>query len=44
MGVGMSVICAPDDAVRVRELLAAEGLDTFVMGEIVPGSGKVLYR
>ena len=44
MGVGMSVICAPDDAAHVRELLAAEGLDTFVMGEIVPGSGKVLYR
>ena len=44
MGVGMSVICAPEDAARVQELLAAEGLETFPMGEIVPGTGKVQYR
>ncbi len=44
MGVGMSVICAPADVDRVRELLAAEGLETFPMGEIVQGSGKVTYR
>lgn len=44
MGVGMSVICAPEDAPRVRELLAAEGLETFPMGEIVPGTGVVSYR
>lgn len=44
MGVGMSVLCAPEDVDRVRELLAAEGLESFVMGECVPGEGKVVYR
>ncbi|MBR3226090.1 MAG: phosphoribosylformylglycinamidine cyclo-ligase [Atopobiaceae bacterium] len=43
MGVGMSVICAEQDVERVRELLAAEGLDAFVMGKIVAGTGKVVY-
>ena len=44
MGVGMSVICAAEDAARVAELLAAEGLETFAMGEIVAGTGVVQYR
>ena len=44
MGVGMSVLCAPSDVDRVRELLDAEGLESFVMGECVPGEGKVVYR
>ena len=44
MGVGMSVICDPADADRVRELLAAEGLETFPMGEVVAGTGVVQYR
>lgn len=43
MGVGMSVICAADDVPRVREMLAAEGLTTFTMGQIVPGTGIVRY-
>ncbi|MDI9589955.1 MAG: phosphoribosylformylglycinamidine cyclo-ligase [Acidobacteriota bacterium] len=44
MGVGMSVLCAPEDVDRVRELLGAEGLASFVMGECVAGEGKVVYR
>ncbi len=44
MGVGMSVICAPANADAVRDALAREGLDTFEMGEVVPGSGNVVYR
>ena len=44
MGVGMSVICSPADARAVRDALAAEGLETFPMGRIVPGSGQVRYR
>ena len=44
MGVGMSVICAAEDAALVQELLAAEGLESFPMGEIVPGTGTVQYR
>ncbi|MEE1045158.1 MAG: phosphoribosylformylglycinamidine cyclo-ligase [Olegusella sp.] len=44
MGVGMSVICAPDDIDEVCEALTAEGFAPFVMGECVPGTGKVVYR
>ena len=44
MGVGMSVLCAPEDVDLVRELLDAEGLESFVMGECVAGEGKVVYR
>ncbi|HJF45483.1 phosphoribosylformylglycinamidine cyclo-ligase [Thermophilibacter provencensis] len=47
MGVGMSVICAPEDVDRVRALLAEQGLESFVMGECVAGEpgakGKVVY-
>ncbi len=44
MGVGMSVICASDDVDDVRRKLADEGLQTFVMGKIVAGSGCVVYE
>ena len=44
MGVGMSVICAPEDVNGVKDALAAEGLTSFVMGECVEGSGQVVYR
>lgn len=44
MGVGMSVICSPTDADAVRDALATEGLETFPMGRIVPGTGQVRYR
>ena len=48
MGVGMSVICAPEDADSVRKLLAREGLETFEMGRVIKGDagipGRVVYR
>ena len=44
MGVGMSIICAPEDVDAVTATLKAEGLDPFLMGECVAGSGEVLYR
>jgi phosphoribosylformylglycinamidine cyclo-ligase len=48
MGVGMSVICAPEDADEVRRLLAEEGHETFEMGRVIKGDiaapGKVVYR
>jgi len=44
MGVGMSLIVAPEDVESVTAALAAEGLETFRMGECVPGTGKVVYR
>lgn len=43
MGVGMSVICDPDDVDEVCERLEAEGFAPFVMGECVEGTGKVVY-
>ena len=44
MGVGMSVICGRDDVDEVCEGLVAHGFSPFVMGECVPGEGKVTYR
>lgn len=44
MGVGMSILCAQDDLDEVCELLEAEDLHPFVMGEVTEGTGKVVYR
>ena len=44
MGVGMSIICAPEDIDAVTAALKAEGLDPFLMGECIPGTGCVQYR
>ena len=44
MGVGMSIICAPEDVDAVTAALKAESLDPFLMGECVAGSGELLYR
>ena len=44
MGVGMSIICSPEDKDEVVAKLEAEGFKPFVMGECVPGEGKVTYR
>ena len=44
MGVGMAVICDPNDVDEVCEALEAEGFEPFEMGEVVAGTGKVRYR
>ena len=44
MGVGMCVICDPNDIDLVCELLEAEGFEPFEVGEVVSGTGKVRYR
>ncbi len=44
MGVGMCVICAPEDADEVTRELTAAGERVFPVGEIVPGHGEVVYR
>ncbi|MGN0055422.1 MAG: phosphoribosylformylglycinamidine cyclo-ligase [Atopobiaceae bacterium] len=44
MGVGMSIICARKDQDEVVAKLRDQGLDPFVMGECVEGTGKVTYR
>ena len=42
MGVGMSLITAPQDAARAIEILKAHGTDAYVMGEIVRSEEKVI--
>ena len=44
MGVGMSIICAPEDQAEVEERLREQGFEPFVMGECGPGEGTVTYR
>ena len=47
MGVGMAVICAPEDEAAVREALEAQGLEPFSVGRVIAGEagakGKVVY-
>ncbi|MBQ6115861.1 MAG: phosphoribosylformylglycinamidine cyclo-ligase [Oscillospiraceae bacterium] len=42
MGVGMSMVVSPDTADRALEILRANGVDAYVMGEIVTGDGKII--
>lgn len=41
MGVGMSIIVAPEDADKALEILRANGEDAYIMGEIVESEEKV---
>ncbi len=41
MGVGMCAVVAPGDADRALALLTARGVDAWVVGEVVAGSGVV---
>lgn len=43
MGVGMAVICAPEDAATVKVQLEQSGEQPFIMGRVVRGTGKVIY-
>ncbi len=43
MGVGMAIVCAPEDEAAVRSALEEQGFAPFRVGECVPGSGKVVY-
>ena len=41
MGVGMSVIVNPTEADEAVRVLRANGVDAYIMGEVVPGEGGV---
>ena len=41
MGVGMSIVVNKDDADKAIEVLAANGEDAYVIGEIVKGEGGI---
>lgn len=43
MGVGMALICAPEDVDQVVSAFTAENCCPFVLGEVVPGTGQVTY-
>ncbi len=43
MGVGLCVICAPEDEAAVRAAFEAQGEHPFRVGTCVPGSGEVTY-
>jgi phosphoribosylformylglycinamidine cyclo-ligase len=36
MGVGMSIVVAPEDVETALEILRANGEDAYLIGEIVP--------
>ncbi len=42
MGVGMSVVVAPEDADRALEILKANGEEAYVIGSIVESEDKIL--
>ncbi|GLX95488.1 phosphoribosylformylglycinamidine cyclo-ligase [Herbidospora sp. NBRC 101105] len=44
LGVGMAAIVPAEDADRALELLATRGVPSWVLGEIVPGTGEARYR
>jgi phosphoribosylformylglycinamidine cyclo-ligase len=41
MGVGMSIVVAPEDADRAVEILRANGEDAYIIGEIVASADKI---
>lgn len=44
MGVGMALIVDMDDVDDVAEALSDQGFEPFVMGQIISGTGKVVYN
>jgi phosphoribosylformylglycinamidine cyclo-ligase len=42
MGVGMSVVVAPEDVDKALAILHEQGEDAYVMGEIVTGDERVV--
>ena len=44
MGVGMAFIVDMDDVDDVAEALSDQGFEPFIMGQIIPGTGKVVYN
>jgi phosphoribosylformylglycinamidine cyclo-ligase len=42
MGVGMSVVVAPEDADKALAILHEQGEDAYVMGQIVAGDERVV--
>lgn len=43
MGLGMILAVAPQKAEEVAQLLADAGEEVYIVGQVVPGVGKVVY-
>jgi phosphoribosylformylglycinamidine cyclo-ligase len=41
MGIGMVIVCTPDEAVNVKEHVEARGEKCYEIGEVVEGGGEV---
>ena len=44
MGVGMSIVVAPDEAEKALEILKANGEDAYVIGEIIKNEDKIVIE
>ena len=44
MGVGMCVVCKPEDAAAIQAELEATGEKVYTIGKIIAGEGKVVYK
>ena len=44
MGVGMTAVVAAEDTDRALALLTARGVESWVLGEIVEGTGQVQMK
>lgn len=43
-GVGLTLVCRPEAETALRAHLAAQGVDAYRLGTIVPGEGRVRYQ
>lgn len=44
LGLGMILVVPPEEADAVAGFLRSEGQDSWIVGEVVPGEGGVLFR
>ncbi|MGN0072797.1 MAG: phosphoribosylformylglycinamidine cyclo-ligase [Coriobacteriales bacterium] len=44
MGIGMCVICKPQDAAAIQAELEATGEQVYTVGTVIAGEGKVVYK
>ncbi len=44
MGVGMSIVVAPQDADKALEILRAQGEDAYIIGEIIKSDNKIIIE
>lgn len=44
MGIGMCVVCSPEDKTQVAKQLESTGETVYEIGTVIDGSGKVVYR